>query len=141
MARFLKNEQITTASSAIRLPTGSSAIRPDAPVDGQLRFNTTLSKIEMYFNGIWNSVAKIGTVNIVKDTFTTANATVNYGPMTYSYDAGQESNVALYVGGVHQIPSTNYQFQGNAYVALNPTDGTAGQTITVLHNFNSTDAA
>lgn len=141
MARFLKNEQITTASSAIRLPTGTSAIRPDSPVDGQLRFNTTLSKIEMYFNGIWNSVAKIGSVNVVQDTFTTANATINYGPMTYTYSAGQEANVMIYVGGVQQIPGTNYQFQGNAYVALNPTDGTAGQTITVLHNFNSTDAA
>lgn len=141
MARLLKNTEISTPSSAIRLPLGSSSVRPDAPVDGQIRFNTSLSKIEMYFNGIWNSVAKIGTVNIVKDTFTTANATVNYGPMTYSYDAGQEANVAVYVGGVHQIPTTNYQFQGNAYIALNPTNGTAGQTITVLHNFNSTDAA
>lgn len=141
MARFLKNEQITTASTAIRLPTGSSAIRPDAPVDGQLRFNTTLSKIEMYFAGIWNSVAKIGSVNIVEDTFTTANATTQYGPMSYSYDAGQEANVKVFVGGVHQLPTTNYQFQGNNYVLLNPTNGTSGQTISVFHNFNSTDAA
>ena len=141
MARLLKNTQISTPSTAIRQPYGSSAVRPDAPVDGQLRFNTSLSKIEMYFNGIWNSVAKIGTVDIVQDTFTTANATVNYGPMTYNYNAGQEANVMVYVGGVQQIPGTNYQFQGNAYIALNPTSGTAGQTITVLHNFNSTDAA
>lgn len=141
MARFLKNEQIKTSSTAIRLPTGTSAVRPDAPVDGQLRFNTTLSKIEMYFGGVWNTVAKIGSVNIVQDTFTTATGTVNYGPMTYTYTAGQEANVMVYVGGVQQIPGTNYQFQGNAYVALNPTSGTAGLTITVLHNFNSTDAA
>jgi hypothetical protein len=141
MARFLKNEQINTASSAIRLPTGSSAVRPDSPVDGQLRFNTTLSNIEMYFNGIWNSVAKIGSVSIVQDTFTTANATIQYGPMTYSYSAGQEANVMVFVGGVQQIPSTNYQFQGNTYVLLNPSNGTSGQTITVLHNFNSTNAA
>lgn len=141
MGRYLKNTEIATPSSAIRLPLGSSAVRPDAPVDGQIRFNTSLSKIEMYFNGIWNSVAKIGTVDIVQDTFTTANATVNYGPMTYTYSAGQEANVMVYVGGVQQIPGTNYQFQGNAYVALNPSNGTAGQTITMLHNFNSTDAA
>lgn len=95
----------------------------------------------MYFNGVWAQVAKIGTVDIVKDTFTTANLQTNYGPMTYSYDAGQEANVMVFVGGVQQVPGTNYQFQGNDYVALNPTDGTSGQTITVLHNFNSTDAA
>lgn len=141
MARLIKNTEISTASTAIRLPVGSSSVRPESPVDGQLRFNTSLSKIEMYFNGVWAQVAKIGTVDIVKDTFTTANLQTNYGPMTYSYDAGQEANVMVFVGGVQQVPGTNYQFQGNDYVALNPTDGTSGQTITVLHNFNSTDAA
>ena len=141
MARLLKNTEISTPSTAIRLPIGSSAVRPDQPVNGQLRFNTSLSKIEMYFANVWNSVAKIGTVNIEEDVFTTANATVQYGPMSYSYDVGQEANVQIYVGGVHQLPSTNYQFQGNTFVLINPSNGTAGQTISVFHNFNSTDAA
>lgn len=141
MARLLKNTQISTPSTAIRLPVGSSAVRPDSPVDGQLRFNTTTGKIEMYFNSVWNSVAKIGSVNIAENTFTTANATTQYGPMTYSYNAGQEANVIVYVGGVMQVPGTNYEFQGNNYVLINPTNGTSGQTIKVLHNFNSTDAA
>ena len=95
----------------------------------------------MYFNGVWNSIAKIGSVNIVEDTFTTANGVTQYGPMTYSYNAGQEANVIVYVGGVMQVPGTNYQFLGNTNFDLNPTNGTAGQTIKVLHNFNSTDAA
>lgn len=141
MARLLKNTQINTPSNAIRLPVGSSAVRPDNPVDGQLRFNTTTGKIEMYFTSVWSSVAKIGSVNIAEDTFTTANATTQYGPMTYSYSAGQEANVIVYVGGVMQVPTTNYQFQGNNFVLINPTNGTSGQTIKVLHNFNSTDAA
>ena len=141
MARLLKNTEISTPSTAIRLPIGSSAVRPDQPVNGQLRFNTSLSKIEMYFANVWQSVAKIGTVNIEEDVFTTANATVQYGPMSYSYEAGQEANVQIYVGGVHQLPSTNYQFQGNTFVLINPSNGTAGQTISVFHNFNSTDAA
>ena len=141
MARLLKNTQISTPSTAIRLPIGSSAVRPDQPVNGQLRFNTSLRKIEMYFANVWQSVAKIGTVNIEEDVFTTANATVQYGPMSYSYEAGQEANVQIYVGGVHQLPGTNYQFQGNTFVLINPSNGTAGQTISVFHNFNSTDAA
>ena len=113
----------------------------DIPVDGLIRFNTSSAKVELFYNNIWNQIAKIGSVNIVQDTFTTANATTQYGPMSYSYSAGQEANVMVFVGGVQQIPSTNYQFQGNTYVLLNPTNGTAGQTITVLHNFNSTNAA
>jgi hypothetical protein len=141
MGRLIKNTQIKTASTAIQLPIGTSAVRPEVPVDGQLRFNTSTNKIEMYFNSVWNNVAKIGSVSIVEDTFTTANATTQYGPMSYSYNAGQEANVIVYVGGVMQVPGTNYQFQGNTYLALNPTNGTSGQTIKVMHNFNSTDAA
>lgn len=141
MARLLKNTEISTPSTAIRLPIGSSAVRPDQPVNGQLRYNTSLNKIEMYFQNVWHSVAKIGTVNIEEDVFTTANATVQYGPMSYSYNSGQEANVQIYVGGVHQLPVTNYQFQGNTFVLINPSNGTAGQTISVFHKFNSTDAA
>jgi hypothetical protein len=141
MGRLIKNTQIKTASTAIQLPIGTSAVRPEVPVDGQLRFNTSTNKIEMYFNSVWNNVAKIGSVSIVEDTFTTANATTQYGPMSYSYNSGQEANVIVYVGGVMQVPGTNYQFQGNTYLALNPTNGTSGQTIKVMHNFNSTDAA
>ena len=88
-----------------------------------------------------SNVGKVGTVSITKDTFTTANATVNYGPMSYTYTSGQENNVLVFVGGVFQTPITNYTFQGNAYIALNPTSGTAGQSIVLLHNFNSTNAA
>lgn len=141
MGRLLKNTQIKTASTAIQLPIGTSAVRPEVPVDGQLRFNTSTNKIEMYFNSVWNNVAKIGSVSIVEDTFTTANGTTQYGPMTYSYTAGQEANVIVYVGGVMQVPGTNYQFLGNTSFDLNPTNGTSGQTIKVMHNFNSTDAA
>jgi hypothetical protein len=84
MGRLIKNTQIKTASTAIQLPIGTSAVRPEVPVDGQLRFNTSTNKIEMYFNSVWNNVAKIGSVSIVEDTFTTANATTQYGPMSYS---------------------------------------------------------
>lgn len=140
MGRFVKNTELKASSTAIRLPLGTTAFRPEMPVDGQLRMNTSLSRVEMYYNGMWHYIAKIGRVNLVEDTFTTADATTQYGPMTYSYDAGQEANVVVYVGGVMQKPGINYNFQGNTDFLLDPTDGTAGQTITVIHNINSTDA-
>ena len=141
MGRFLKNPDLAPGALAAKLPVVPSSAYGDIPVDGLIRFNTSSAKVELFYNNIWNQIAKIGSVNIVQDTFTTANATTQYGPMSYSYSAGQEANVMVFVGGVQQIPSTNYQFQGNTYVLLNPTNGTAGQTITVLHNFNSTNAA
>jgi hypothetical protein len=139
MARLLKNPDIATGALGVRLPVANSALS-DTPVDGLVRFNQSNTKVELYYNGQWNQIAKVGTVNIVQDTFTTANVTSYYGPMSYSYSAGQEANVLVYVGGVSQVPGTNYNFVGNAYVQLNPSTGGYGQTITVLHNFNSTNA-
>ena len=141
MGRYLKNPDLAQGALAAKLPVVPSSAYGDQPVDGLIRFNADSSKVEFFYNAVWNEVAKIGRVNIVKDSFTTANATTQYGPMTYSYSAGQEANVVVYVGGVVQVPDTNYQFQGNTYLLLNPTNGTSGQTITVIHNLNSTDAA
>jgi len=142
MGRHLKNTEIEGGSYAIRLPVGTNSLGPDAPVDGQVRFNQSTNKVEFFYNGVWSMIAKIGTVPIVKDTFTTADATTAYGPMSYSYNPGEENNVIVFVGGVHQKPTVNYTFDttNTTTLTLNPTDGTAGQTIIVLHNFNSTNA-
>ena len=139
MARLLKNPDIAPGSLGVRLPIGSQSLA-DAPVDGVVRFNTTNSKVELYYSGQWNQVAKVGTVEIIKDTFTTANATTSYGPMTYSYTSGQEASVVVFVGGVYQQLSTNYTFSGTTSISLSPTNGEYGQTITVIHNLNSTNA-
>jgi len=139
MARLLKNPDISPGALGVRLPISNQSIS-DAPTDGVIRFNTTNSKVEFYYGNTWNQVAKIGSVNIIKDTFVTANATTTYGPMTYSYAAGQEANVVVFVGGVYQQPVTNYQFTGNTLINLSPTNGEYGQTITVIHNLNSTNA-
>ena len=139
MARYLKNTQLEGGSYAVQLPIGTNSLGPDSPVDGQIRYNQSTSKVELYYNNTWNMVAKIGTVTIEKDTFTTVDAQTSYGPMLYSYDAGQEADVVVFVGGVHQVPGTNYQFDGSDNININPsTGGTANQTIIVIHNLNST---
>lgn len=141
MGRLVKNEQITTGSYAIRMPASPTAARPSVPAAGQVRYNTTTARLEYTEDGLtWNSMAHVGNVSIVKDTFTTANATTNYGPMSFTYNSGEENNVLVFVGGVFQVPGTNYNFNGNAYITLNPTSGTADQSIVLLHKFNSTNA-
>ena len=67
MARLLKNPDVAQGALGVRLPIGSSTLS-DTPVDGVVRFNSTNSKVEFYYDGSWNQIAKIGTVNIVKDT-------------------------------------------------------------------------
>jgi hypothetical protein len=143
MGRLAKNPDIQPGALGVRLPMATSSIS-DAPVDGVIRFNRTNSKVEFYYNSQWNQIAKIGTVPIVTDTFTTLDATNQYGPMSYSYTNGQEPNVLVFVGGVQQKANTNYNFSvgtTSSQLYLTPsTSGDAGQPIIVMHNFNSTDA-
>jgi hypothetical protein len=46
---------VTTFSStgALTLPVGTTAQRPASPVNGMLRYNTTLNKVEGYANSAW----------------------------------------------------------------------------------------
>lgn len=149
MGRYLKNTQLRGGSYAVQLPIGSSSIGPDSPVDAQIRFNQSNNKIEFYYNGGWNQIAKIGKVPIVTDTFETADSVsgVNQFTMSYQYTIGQENDVLVFVGGVQQKANLNYTFNGNSsftsdQIYLTPsTSGDAGQTVLVIHNINSTDAA
>lgn len=141
MGRALKNRKIPSGAYAPVLPTGSSTLGPDNPVSGQMRYSSTSANVEYYNNAKWNQVAHQGAVTIVKDSFTTTSTPTWYGPMAYTYNSGQEPNVLLFIGGVHQIPGTNYTFTGNSYVYINSSVGGSGQPVTILHNFNSTIAS
>ena len=57
MGRYVKNTEIKSGSYAIRLPVGSTGLRPDSPIAGQIRFNETNNKIEFYYSGAWQEVA------------------------------------------------------------------------------------
>ena len=139
MGRYLKNTQLTGGSYAIQLPLGSSSIGPDAPVNGQIRYNQTNSKIEFYFNGVWNQVAKIGTVQIVVDTFNGDGVTQTF---LMSQPETDPTAVIVTIGGVYQQPTTNYTVSGLAinFTSPPPAPGINPNQIVVIHNINSTDA-
>lgn len=44
----------------LKIPVGTTAQRPASPVEGHLRYNTTLTRLEIYANGGWNSVLNTG---------------------------------------------------------------------------------
>ena len=141
MARFLKNTQLKGGSYAIQLPLGTSSLGPDSPVAGQIRYNQTNSKIEFYYNGTWNQVAKIGTVALVVDQFTGDNATVNF---TMSQSESDASNILVTVSGVYQAPVNNYTVTGTQLTFTSPppaidASGNPNKII-VVHNINSTNA-
>lgn len=141
MGRYLKNTQLEGGSYAIQLPLGSNSIGPDQPVNGQIRFNTSNNRVELFFAGIWNQVAKIGTVNIAVDEFTGDGVQTQF---TMSQAESSDSAVLVSIGGVYQQPTINYTTDGTTTITFTsppPAPGVNPNKIVVVHNLNSTDAA
>ena len=140
MGRYLKNTQLEGGSYAVQLPLGSSSIGPDVPQNGQIRFNISNNRVELFFAGIWNQVAKIGTVAIVVDEFTGDGVATQF---TMSQAESSESAVLVSIGGVYQQPITNYTVDGSTTITFTsppPAPGVNPNKIVVVHNLNSTDA-
>ena len=49
----------TSATGAANLPSGTTGERPGSPVNGQARYNSTLSQFEVYQNGAWTQYASL----------------------------------------------------------------------------------
>ena len=134
MGRLLKNTQLDAGANAIRVPVGTTATRPEVPVNGQIRFNSDTTRFEIYYNS-WQQIAILGNVSIVKDTFTGDGTTVTF---TLTQTPLTTKSILVFVGNINQNPDDAYTLAGNQITFYNaPPDG---QTVIVFHNFNSTDA-
>jgi len=140
MGRYLKNTQIRGGAYAVQLPLGNSSLGPDAPVNGLIRFNQSTNKVELFYNGAWNTIAKVGTVSIVVDEFTGDNSQQTFEMTQYEYS---DSAVLVSIGGVYQQPTTNYTISNQfiTFTSPPPAPGVNPNKIVVVHNLNSTNAA
>jgi hypothetical protein len=140
MGRYLKNSDLRTGSYAIQIPVGSSSVGPDAPQNGQMRFNQTNTRLEMFYNSAWNQVAKIGAVSIVVDEFAGDGTALAF---TMSQSESIDSAILVSIGGVYQQPSTSYTVSGTTitFTSPPPAPGINPNKIVVVHNLNSTNAA
>lgn len=138
MARFLKNPQLAPGASGAVLPIVPSSAYGDSPVAGLIRFNQATNRIEFYYNNAWSQIAKIGTVQLVTDTFTGDGVTSNF---IMSQSETDPTAVAVFIGGVYQQPSTNYTVSGLqiSFSSVPPAPGVNPNTIIVIHNINSTN--
>jgi hypothetical protein len=147
MGRLVKNTLFESGSYALGLSATSSSFRPNiAGFTSQtaLRYSTSTDKLEYYAHtgNVWQTVANVGsgTARVTKDSFTGNSLNTEYGPMSFSYNAGYEANVLVHVGSVYQIPGTNYTFYGNTVIHFTsaPSNSSA---ITLIHGLNSTIAS
>lgn len=141
MARFLKNPDLAQNSTAARLPMVPNSSYGDSPSDGIIRFNTASSRIEFFYNGAWNQVAKIGSVQLVVDNLTGDGISTTY---TMAQLESDPTAIAVFIGGVYQIPTTNYTVNGTTTITFTsppPAPGVNPNQIVIIHNINSTNVA
>lgn len=146
MGRFVKNREIVTGSYAIRMPVGTTEVigstidvTPQYPVSGQVKFNQTINKLEVYYNSAWHEVSSSvrGRVNIIKDIFVGDGVTTSFiMSNSVGYNAGDEAMILVFVGNIFQEPGEVYTINDKilAFGEAPP----LGIKVIVLHNFNST---
>jgi hypothetical protein len=109
MGTFLKNRELQSGSTGIRLPYGSAANRPDNPVFGMMRYNTDSGFCEFYNGTIWQTFGTGGAVSYTVDSFVGDGSTVAY---TMTVAPADDQQVQVFVGSVYQEPTTAYTVSG-----------------------------
>jgi hypothetical protein len=141
MGKYLKNPDIAPGALGVRLPIGYTSVS-DAPSDGLIRFNASNNKVEFYYNGNWNQIAKIGSVSITVDDLVGDGTTTGF---TMSQSEGDATNIVVTIGGVYQLPGTNYTVSGTTITFTSPPPApslpSSPNRINIIHNLNSTDAS
>jgi len=143
MGHMLKNTVFRSGSYALGVPTGTSSVGPDSPVNGQTRYNTTTGRLEFYANitgaPSWNAVAREGNVYIARDNFTGNGVATQFWPLSTNWTSGQEQQVLVHAGTVYQIPVTNYTFDGTGNILFSSAPSNLA-AITIISGFASTKA-
>jgi len=95
-------------TNSILIPVGNTLQRPDTPVTGMVRFNTTIDNLEFYDADSWTPAGSQFTV-IVADSFNGDGSTVVF---TLSEDSTTAGTIVA-INGVLQEPTTAYSVSGN----------------------------
>ena len=111
MGYFVKNRRLQSGSSGVVLPAGGSALRPDAPRFGLIRYNTDLGAVE-FFNG--SAFVQLGAAGAI--TYTVDNFIGDGSTLTFALSASVtgDDQVIVFVGSIYQTPTTAYTITGGS---------------------------
>jgi hypothetical protein len=129
MGTFLKNRELQSGSTGIRIPTGSAATRPDNPVFGMIRYNTDLGLVEFYDGTNWVSLSVGGSVSYTVDDFTGDGTTLVF---VMSEAESDETQLIVFVGSIYQDPATAYTVDGGFNITFTSAPPN-GIPINVIH--------
>ena len=111
MGYFVKNRRLQSGSSGVVLPAGGSALRPDAPKFGLIRYNTDLGAVEFFNGSVFVELGAAGAITYTVDNFIGDGSTLTFGPLSASV-AGNDQ-VIVFVGSIYQTPTTAYTITGS----------------------------
>lgn len=142
MGRLLKNRALDGAGAlAVNVPEVTTDQRPTG-VNGQLIYNSATGTLQAYDSGWFNiSTANSAPATITQDSFNGDGSTTAF---TMSLSVTDQQDILVYIGGVYQIPGTNYSVSGTTitFGSAPPADNALDNShiITVLHGFDSIGA-
>ena len=97
---------ILGTTTALELPDGTTGERPGVPVNGMIRYNTTLNQFEGYKNAVWGAIGGGATGGGADDVFYENGQTVttNY-TLTTNKNAMSAGPVTIDSGVTVTVPS------------------------------------
>ena len=110
MGRLVKNPPLSKNAGAAGsglMPGGTTAERPDATTDGQMRYNTSNSAMEYTTDagGTWQQIGAVGLVSVTKDAFVGDAIETDF---VMSISVAATTDILVFVGGVFQNPTVSY---------------------------------
>ena len=151
MGRFVKNQELGQGATAVEIPQVSTANRPSGQ-NGQIIYNTTTSTYQVYNGAAWYNVSEASREKtITVDTFQGDGSTTVFGngsgntldgstAANLSVEPTDATDLTIFIGGVYQVPATNYTYSGGAITfgsappANNGVD--SAHIIAVIHNLH-----
>lgn len=136
MGRYVKNKELRSGSYSIRVPHAPGIVGPNSPVNGLIRYNDTTSKLQYFKDGAWRNIPFEGKIDLIKDTFVGDGENDIFGPMSVSYQPGEELYLFVFIGNVFQNPGVAYNVNGtNIEFTSTPN---FGQPIVIIHGLGTT---
>ena len=111
MGYFVKNRRLQSGSSGVVLPAGGSALRPDAPRFGLIRYNTDLGAVEFFNGSAFVQLGSAGAITYTVDNFIGDGSTLTFA---LSASVSGDDQVIVFVGSIYQTPTTAYTITGGS---------------------------
>lgn len=97
---------VLNTTTALSLPDGTTAQRPGSPVDGMIRYNTTLNTFEGYKNAAWGAIGGGATGGGSDDVFYENGQTVTTTyTLTTNKNAVSAGPITINSGATVTVPS------------------------------------